>query len=51
MGRKRKNKKAWSRPVVIATILALAIPLQASIGWWAYKTLDRSLKLAIEEDL
>jgi hypothetical protein len=51
MSRRHKSRTAWSRPVVIATILALAIPLQGAIGWWAYKTLNDSLKTAIAEDL
>ena len=45
------NKKTWSRPLVIALVLALAIPLQGAIGWWAFKTLKRSTMTALAEDL
>ncbi len=43
--------KTWSRPLVIVLFLALAIPVQGAIGWWAFRTLKRSTMAALAEDL
>jgi hypothetical protein len=45
------NKKTWSRPLIIALALALAIPVQGAIGWWAFKTLRQSTMTDVAEDL
>jgi hypothetical protein len=45
------NKKTLSRPLIIALFLALAIPVQGAIGWWAFKTLRQSTMTDVAEDL
>ena len=45
------DKKTWSRPLIIALFLALAIPVQGAIGWWAFKTLRQSTMVDVAEDL
>ena len=45
------DKRTWSRPLIIALFLALAIPVQGAIGWWAFKTLRQSTMTDVAEDL
>ena len=43
--------RQWSRPLVLAVFLAAGVPLQIGVGWWVLRTLDRSMKVRLEQEL
>lgn len=43
--------RQWSRPLLLAVFLAAGVPLQIGVGWWVLRTLDRSMKVRLEEEL